>query len=331
MTRGFFFSLCTFTLWVFASARVKMEEVHSPQTIKDDQEYRDSLQFFETLLRKGSPCRLEDEYPLVFHPNQKDNIFLVRLNEQIHAGLGTLVREIEIRPGEWANALFIGSVVTSLESRRKGLQRLLFHKIEEACERWDIDLLVLWSNQIEFYQKLGFELSGLQASWFPTHQGNLVAKRPDVRLGATRDLHFSKAMFDAFHRKTCRVARSIEEMRLLWRIPQMTVAMTDHAYALMGKGEDFVGVCHEWAGPADEVLACFDALRSREPNLRILSPGVLHSEEEMAVVSALEAASYETRLEYLGLMKVVSRKLEMPKLLPEQLEYSFFIWGLDSI
>lgn len=302
-----------------------------PQPVRDDLEYARTLEFFDHLLRDGSPCRLEDEYPLVFDASKRDQLFVLRQDGKIQAGLGTLVREIEVERNTWIKVLFIGSVVTDPDFRNRGLQRGLFHGVEEAAERHGIDALVLWSNQLEFYQKLGFNLGGLQASWKPQFRIPIGVAGHDVEVRETCEVPLTQVWFNAFDQKSFRVRRTFEEMKLLWEIPQMKVAYTKNAYALYGKGEDFQQVCHEWAGPGEEVLACLEALRRLNPELKILSPGVVHTNDESEVVNGLELASFESRLEYLGLFKVISDRIDKAGLSPEDLRYPFFIWGLDSI
>lgn len=302
-----------------------------PQSLKTKSEYSGVLEFFESHLRADSDCRLEAEYPLAFDSSQIDHIFVSGSKSETLAGLVTLEREIEFSRHQFLRTLFVGSVVTDPKARHQGLQRHLFHAIEEAAEKWNIDLIVLWSSQIEFYKKLGFELGGLQASWFPTYPGILAKGSYPVSVGSTMEIPFSKNFFKAFSEKTFRVSRTEIEMQKLWQIPRMLVACTENAYALVGKGEDFQGVCHEWAGPSDEVLACLDALRARVPGLRILSPGIMHGSEEEAVTNAFDRASFDCRLEYLGLFKMISNRIRIQDLSPEDLKAPFFIWGLDSI
>lgn len=302
-----------------------------PRPVMDDMEYGRTLEFFEGLLRKGSSCRLEDEYPLVFGPERKSQLLVLQQQHQIQAGLGYLIREIEVEPDLYIRAMFIGSVVTDPEFRNRGLQRSLFHAAEEAAERAQVDLVVLWSNQLEFYQKMGFSLAGLQATWSATTTMPIPAAGFRVEVRPSEEVPLRREWYEAFSRKRYRVHRTLEEMSALWQIPQMKIAATDSAYALYGKGEDFQHIIHEWAGPADEVLSCIQAIRKLDPHLRILSPGVLHTDEEREVVLGLEQAGFESRLEYLGLFKVLSNRLELSGLSPEDLRYPFFIWGLDSI
>jgi GNAT superfamily N-acetyltransferase len=317
-------------------------------------DYDRVLQFFEELLRSDSSCRLSDEYPLVFQPDDLGLIiidgdveaadFLKQAQSQhrsyiciveeagvIKAGLALLKREIEVKEGETASFFFVGSVVTSPEFRNLGLQRELFSITEKLAEHLSIDFIMLWSNQVEFYQKLGFELGGLQATWTYPFKSQLSSSGQDVQFGNTQTIEFRSEYSRAFSEKRFRVGRTEDEMARLWKIPQMQAAVTSEAYALVGKGEDFHGICHEWAGPSDQVLACLQRLRDEYNDLRILSPGVLHLDNEREVTRQLEAQSFEPRLEYLGLIKIMSSRFALGDLNPQQLRLPFFIWGLDSI
>lgn len=303
-----------------------------PQRLKEASDFDEALAFFEGHLRANSPCRLVDEYPLIFRPEHLDRILVKRMNGEIVAGLGMLPRQIEIEGGVIAKALFVGSVVTDPRARLQGYQRELFHAIEEVAEREDVDLLMLWSSQIDFYHKLGFFLGGLQATW-SNHMGQvrLGAKSPQPAKMAPENFELSAKHFRAFESRPMCVKRTFDEFRLLSRIPQMRIAVTENAYAILGKGEDFRNVIHEWAGPASEVLACFDLLRDSDASAKILSPGVLHTDDDREVVAALEAASFEARLEYLGLFKLIGSRLRAKDFDPSSLKYPFFIWGLDSV
>lgn len=299
--------------------------------LKDERDYEEVLYFFEELLRADSECRLEHEYPLAFCRKNLDHIFVARVQNEPVAGLASLERRVEVSSGEFARALFVGSVVTKPEVRRQGFQRHLFHAAEEFAENAGIDFLVLWSNQIDFYTKLGFKLGGLQATWIPSKLKSEPRPQKSVYYGLTHSVPFRSSYFEEFHKKNMVVERSLEEMRALWQIPKMYVACTDRAYALVGKGEDFENICHEWAGPADEVLACMDRLIAEFKNLKILSPGIIHHSDEADLISNFEQRQYDCQFEYLGLFKMVSKRFSMNGLDPENLKYPFFIWGLDSI
>ncbi len=287
--------------------------------------------FFEGLLREPDQCRLEKEYPLVFSPQRMDQLLLLEREGDIKAGLATLPRLIQATPDLQLRALFVGSVVTNPEARRQGFQRQLFELLEERAQEDVYDLIILWSNQIEFYQKLGFVLGGLQASWFVEHKSAFGSHGHSAKVGQSSDVTLTEKHFQSFMDKRFCVKRTFEEQRLLWKIPRMKIAYTEKAYALLGKGEDFQGVCHEWAGPSGEVLDCLRALCESEESFRVLSPGVIHSADEMAVVAELEKGCVDHRLEYLGLIKVVSDRIAISGFDPESLKYPFFIWGLDSI
>lgn len=315
--------------------------------------FEDAVEFFDKLLRKDSECRLVDEYPLVFNASYSDlvlidmpadlsnlpdwnskklsQLLVIRENGELRAGLGCLRRKIQLDKDVWLDALFVGSVVTAPEYRNLGYQRELFQILERMAKNAEMDLILLWSNQLEFYQKLGFILGGLQATWSSIHKEPLVKEAPPVTFGSCKDVLLKSEWFEAFQKKPLCVSRRYEEMQILWQIPHMYVACTANAYALFEKGEDFGGMCHEWAGPADEVLACMDRLRQVRQDLKILSPGVIQETEELKVIRKLEANQFDARLEYLGLFKILNPRFVQQDLQPETLKLPFFVWGLDSI
>lgn len=303
--------------------------------------------FFDKLLRGDSSCRVENEYPLVFQASNSEVIFLdegqqkldakngnlLVLSEgsEIHAGLATLRRKVKLSEDLELSILFIGSVVTDPKFRNRGLQRDLFEAVERMAREDEFDLLLLWSNQIDFYRKLGFELGGLQATWSATHRNPLINASVPVNFGKTLEIPLTEKWIRSFKQKQLVIERTADEMQRLWKIPEMYIACTENAYALMKKGEDFDGMCHEWAGPAEEVLMCFDRLRAHRQDVRFLSPGVVQDSEEMKVVNRLELAGFESRLEYLGLFKILNNRFVSQDLQPETLKLPFFVWGLDSI
>jgi len=313
----------------------------------NNQTFSRSVHFFDKLLRGDSPCRVENEYPLVFQSSTSEVIFLnqreqklspkpanllvLSEGDEIHAGLATLRRTVKLSEDSELRVLFIGSVVTDPKFRNQGLQRDLFLALDRMAHEDGLDALLLWSNQIDFYRKLGFELGGLQATWSANSRQPLLNQSVVVNFGKSSEIPLTDKWIQNFMQKQLVVRRSEAEMRKLWSIPEMYVAGTENAYALMKKGEDFDGMCHEWAGPADEVLACFDRLRAERQDVRFLSPGVVQDPEEMKVVSRLELAGFESRLEYLGLFKLMSNRFVIQDLQPETLKLPFFVWGLDSI
>lgn len=274
---------------------------------------------------------MSKEYPLVFRRESKHRLFVKKMNEKIVAGLAVLEREIEIEPGRFGKFYFVGSVVTDPTLRLQGFQRELFHAVEEQAEKENIDAIVLWSSQMAFYERLGFFLGGLQGTWSSVSKTALTMNVGSAKFQGSGPGIFKSEFLRSFQSHSLVVKRTEEEMRLLFEVPQMRIAHTDKAYALMGKGEDFQSVCHEWAGPTEEVLQCLEVLRRESPEMKILSPGVLHTHEDHAVITKLEQSGYECRLEYLGLFKLISKNISKQDLDPATLKYPFFIWGLDSI
>jgi len=311
------------------------------------------LEFFDDLLRKDSAWSLREEYPLVFGASsqlhlidqksksylageascelEKDgHVIVFTENGDLKAGLALLKREIKVQDGAPLRLAFIGSVVTDPKYRSQGLQRELFLIAERACREAKVDAMILWSNQVDFYQKLGFQLFGLQASWVPlllqTDKTFSWSSEPQAASAA-----FQEGWYESVCKKQMVPNRTKEEMQALFKIPNMALVSEGEAYALIGKGADFENVCHEWAGPADQVLSCFEKIKKQDPSVRFLSPGVIHIPDESRVVQKLESWGYESRLEYLGLIKSLKADLKVEDLQPDNSRHPFFVWGLDSI
>lgn len=316
-------------------------------------------QFFQSLLRnQEGDCLLEEEYPLVFDRQNAETILVenfedesskrhaskalqakrplligVEQNAQIVAGFVVLPREILSTQKQVLDFLLIGSVVTAPAARNQGIQKKLFEWIKQVGRVSDFDALLLWSNQLEFYKKLGFFLGGLQGTWSSILNKPITEDIQGVKIeGSDKSSTFYQAAwFEAFNQKKFRPIRNAAEMKKLFEIPKMKIAYTQEAYALVGKGEDFKDICHEWAGPSQEVITCLEALRRESPGIRILSPGVTDNPDEVAVLSQLERAGFEVRLEYLGLFYLLSPQIKRADLSPANLKETLFVWGLDSI
>jgi predicted N-acetyltransferase YhbS len=318
--------------------------------------FQNGLDFFHRLLRSDYSWSLAEEYPLVFCPATTETFFVDHLDEalfpagytlpldpsksgfqliltengELVAGLAVLFRTVEWNPGVSRKMAFIGSVVTDPSHRKKGLQKKLFRILQATAMSSEVDCLMLWSNQIDFYQKIGFELGGLQASWIPTTSSS--STNPSSlpwKLACESD--FKEEWFQYSKMRKFVPQRTMNEMKSLFKIPQMFLVEEGSAFALIGKGADFEGVCHEWGGPAEDVVKCFRKIREVDTSIRFLSPGVVHSHDEMSVMRFLETSGYEMRLEYLGLFKVLHPEIKMMDLQPNRLRHPFFVWGLDSI
>ncbi|TVQ78258.1 MAG: GNAT family N-acetyltransferase [Bradymonadales bacterium] len=261
-------------------------------------------------------------------PNQ---IFVVQDEGKLVAGLGVLLKEIPARIDRKLLVAFIGNVVTHPDYRNQGLQRKLFDRVDRELEQIGCDLSLLWSNQIDFYQRLGFRLGGLQVTWAPPMIKTESPVQHSEHWELSKELGFRDVWYEAMKARSFVPHRTYEEAKALFQIPEMYLITHGDAYALVGKGADFEGVCHEWGGPAEDLAECFKKIQSVDKSVRILGPGVLHSESEMKAVRSLQTAGFEPRLEYLGLFRAHLDAVNLDDLQPDQLKYPFFVWGLDSI
>jgi hypothetical protein len=91
---------------------------------------------------------------------------------------------------------------------------------------------------------------------------------------------------------------------------------------VLGKGRDFVGVIHEWAGAPEAVGALVESVAARQGPLRVLSPGwseppVFGEHETVALAQGLALAPGPSARELLGDPTSAG-------------SFPTYVWGLDS-
>ena len=198
-----------------------------------------------------------------FKKNQLAATASVRVAE-LHGPNGSL--EQTIRVG------IVGAVATDLHFRGQGLASLLIESCVKKARSLDAQLIVLWSGEREFYQKLGFRSFGKQsrviledvllpqiasAEEQKVYQGyvpelfNLVrARKTGLCLQAS-----DRVWFEAH--------KNVE-----WFFTGSPEQPT--AYAAVGRGVDLKGHIHEWGGSPRGLLQILTFLKTASPNLVLL-------------------------------------------------------------
>ncbi len=210
-------------------------------------------------LRRGERGRLAAEYPLSFHPGAVANQRVIRRDGSpaAHAMLHeAVIRSIsrELRVG------MIGLVYTDPEARGQGLATRCVESCIEELGRRGVPLALLWSEKHAFYARMDFRPVGSEwiLRWRRSGRGPLA-------VGAPRPSDWER--LERLHaRKPVLAVRPPGALERLARAPDthLVVARSEAgepvAYAVAGRGDDFEGCVHEWAGLPDGVVACIDAL-----------------------------------------------------------------------
>lgn len=301
--------------------------MHILQTTPSLKVHRDEL-LQKCLRPQNANYHICNEYPLVLSEQAFTNSFCVTSNHQVIAHLNFLPQKIDILNGDSFDIALVGNVATHENFRGKGVMYFLFEYIKNHAKSKNIKAIILWSELVEFYQKLGFRKFGKEARYFISRlesysKGNIFRIEPgDLTLDDLKELL-------ALRYPCHTIRRSTHDFQTLLRIPDtlMLVSVSTQGaidgFAIIGKGYDMVGVLHEWGAQKPEYLIqiCHFALdRTGWDNLILLSPSRLDSNWEQTF------RFYSERIEYhpVGLAHLVDQSFQ-------KAVDSIHIWGLDAI
>lgn len=258
------------------------------------------------------------EYPLVFQSQNRANIYGLWNKSRPVTTLSVLPRVIQttLLP---LKAAFIGSVHTLARYRNKGLSKRCFRYTFKELEKEEFDCAILWSDQVSFYQKLGFSLFGLQKTLSdipPLHALLKPARCEEIRFFTTSELEsgererVSSDILRLYQQHACTVERAQHEISKLLLIPNMKIGIvcennTAVAYAVFEKGIDFPHTIHEWSGDTDAVLR-IAAQFQKTPCPQELK--ILCAPFKDDISKRLETLAATVSLEYLGHIKLIQPK-----------------------
>jgi predicted N-acetyltransferase YhbS len=186
-----------------------------------EQELAEIVEFVTRHTRSpGLPWNVADEYPHVFQA--KNLSFMKRL----YSESGELIALalwwpllLQTPRLNWKLAL-IGSVATHPEHRRKGYSREVIGQCLSEATRQSCDLAVLWSDQSEFYTRLGFSPCGYEELFLvdrPLRADSIprVDER-EIRVGPSVD---PAAILRLYQGHTIRAVRSLGDIKKFLHIP----------------------------------------------------------------------------------------------------------------
>jgi GNAT superfamily N-acetyltransferase len=244
-------------------------------------------------LRGGRRGRLLGEYPTALEPGSRARHFAAWVDGRLasHA----LVKIAHATAGARTLPLgMIGLVYTHPDFRGHGLAG----RCVEACVRHlvhcGVPLAALWSDRHSLYARVGFHPAGREhlyrVSRACTAQARLRLPGPyRVEPPASADWTALEALYAA---KPARVLRRPGELARLARCPDSRLVLARSgpravAYAALGRGDDFAGVVHEWAGEAGGVVACLAELQGGRDDVLLLAG----PQEEAPIASLREAGA----------------------------------------
>lgn len=299
-----------------------------------DQVQQRTMLLQQTMRPEKLPFPIYKEYPIVLDKHSIYSHGLFHEDKLIaHANLWP--RTLIDPHGQHITRVgLVGNVATHPEWQGKGLMKRMFAYLEQLAQEQQLSALLLWSDLVEFYQKLGFQSLGKE--WIfrlrPEKQDLQLAQELTLEFPAKLPLNrqYLEKLMALRPNLTLTAERSPEEFATLLTIPAcdlcvVTDASEPIAFAIIGKGYDMMGVVHEWGSPSPEILdICIAAMaRYHEfPEVYLLSPYDL---DELWIHHYRSIAKKEKVLE-MALIKPLATTTELMSLLDKG-----FIWGLDSI
>jgi hypothetical protein len=252
------------------------------------------LGWLDAGLRGGRPGALLAEYPgTLGHAASLHARMRVGGRPASHA-LGRFVRTRA--RGRSIAAGMIGSVYTDPLWRNRGFAHACVRSCTEKLAAGGALVIALWSDLDELYAPLGFRRAATEWIYELEERKCRVAAAQrtaafEVAAAQAGDWSALEAMYAA---KSVRADRRPGSLAELAAAPACTTLVARRggvpvAYASLGRGDDFAGFIHEWAGDGDGVLACFTELCAAHGPLRCLAGPI--DEEPLALLRAAGAPS----------------------------------------
>ena len=312
-----------------------MWSIFHPQS-SAQKEQRDIL-LTAALRPEGSPFPIAKEYPIVLGREDERLSFCLGAPNAPVAHANLWPRRLISRTHDTVLRIgLIGNVATTEQHRGQGLMRELFSALKTEATSQGLAALILWSDLLEFYQKLGFSSCGREHRWQFSRaklRARLLQSVNFTPLASTKPA-VTEALLKSRYPVDFTLERSPTEFAQLLQIPGLTALISagyNPAYVLLGKGCDMTCVVHEWGAPTPAVLLAgvlaaaeaadlADILLLTPANLEPSWQRYLHAqadvvtEHSMALMWCNEATQQETFA--INAAEAIDKS---------------FIWGLDSI
>lgn len=267
-------------------------------------EYDRVIQFLNQTLRPHQPWSISDEYPNALLPNNIHNISIVKDGNEVvsHAVLKPLIVK---SPHVIFKIGTIGSVVTKENHRNQGFSQKTIQNCIELARQQSCDIAILWTDLYEFYQKMGFELSGFEVSMVIEKEFTSPTKK-FYRFSEEKNVS-PEALLRIYSLHSVNSVRTADDIRKFLSIPNTklyTAWSSDHqllAYAVEGKGADLNGYIHEWGGHVSDLLSLLSHVRAvKKSAVTLIAPR--HAEN---LIQQLKPYTPIISEGFLGMMKII--------------------------
>ena len=282
---------------------------------------------------------IECEYPIVLSLKNPQFSYCVTEDDRkfstpklvAHANFWPRLMLEKSTQSEFPVAL-IGNVATDSSYRGMGIMRNLFADLWDNALSKGYDALILWSDLENFYRKLGFNPCGREYRFcFSSQRLKSYVNSCDFFVPSLESLNqqLLDKMLHLRPETPASLKRSSEEFAQLLGIPDTVVLVSYEqdeiqSYFVLGKGNDMIGVVHEWGAKSPELV--LDAMQyivkfTNWDMIWLLSPVCL-AKNWISV--------FRPYVKKLETHPVALAKIKKGSPIGRVIQESF-IWGLDSI
>lgn len=290
----------------------------------------------QTMRDKECTLDIEQDYPIVLKQDSTEHSLCV-INPDKPEMIGhlnywprTLVDQTDQNTTQIA---LIGNVCTARSWQGTGVQQALFKSLENLFENQNIASGVLWTSIPDFFKRFGFEPAGAEQH-YSLSANAFCHLNPENQVFTIQpnsiDAEALHRSFLELRPKTpLALKRTAIENQTLLNIPDTYLFATESqskidAFAILGRGSDFIAVIHEWGFSNPHSFAQIIAHIFRVTcwnNLKIISPQKLN-DFHLSFFQAYQAHPNQTAMAMAK--NSPQQKIQIPW-------HDCFIWGLDSI
>ena len=214
-------------------------------------EFEEVIGLINQVFRAGTDQDIRTDYPLVFNHSKMEYMRILKVDGVVVAHVPVWLREAIIGDDRLRFGI-ISPTVTHPDYRRRGYATRCLQDCIRIMEEADVPVSVLWTLEatFPFYQQSGWEAVGSQGWLYQLHpeQHPLFESGPfDIVQYDPRSTDSFDAMMKLHDAEPHRVARTTEEYRALFSLPQTTIFLAMNgsevvAYLMFGKGVNKPGI-----------------------------------------------------------------------------------------
>lgn len=214
-------------------------------------DFEEVLGLINQVFRAGTNQDIRTDYPLVFNHSKMEYMRILKVDGRVVAHVPVWLREAVVGDDRLRFGI-ISPTVTHPDYRRRGYATRCLQDCIRIMEEESVPVSVLWTLEatFPFYQQSGWEAVGSQGWLYqlrPEEHTLFNSGAFDVVQYDRHNTNAFNAMMDLHNAEPHRIARTIEEYRALFSLPQTTtsLAMSDGkvaAYLMYGEGVNKPGL-----------------------------------------------------------------------------------------